>query len=37
MTLAENIGLVLGEFTDLTPAEDPDGPRLKLSLVGLRG
>ncbi|HOB99320.1 MAG TPA: ATP-binding cassette domain-containing protein [Verrucomicrobiota bacterium] len=37
MTLAENIGLVLGEFTDLTPAEIRDVSRLKLSLVGLRG
>jgi len=37
MTLAENIGLVLGEFTDLTPADIRDVARLKLSLVGLRG
>lgn len=37
MTLAENIGLVLGEFTDLPPAEIRAIARLKLALVGLRG
>jgi phospholipid/cholesterol/gamma-HCH transport system ATP-binding protein len=37
MTLAENIGLVLGEFTTLTPAEIRDHARLKLALVGLKG
>jgi phospholipid/cholesterol/gamma-HCH transport system ATP-binding protein len=37
MTLAENIGLVLGEYTSLPPAEIQDLARWKLSLVGLRG
>jgi len=37
MTLAENVGLPLGEFTDLTPAAINDIASLKLSLVGLRG
>jgi phospholipid/cholesterol/gamma-HCH transport system ATP-binding protein len=37
MTLAENIGLPLGEFTDLSPAEIREVASLKLSLVGLRG
>src|SRR5262245_34339011 len=37
MTLAENIGLPLGEFTDLTPAEIREVASLKLALVGLRG
>ncbi|UCD25841.1 MAG: ATP-binding cassette domain-containing protein, partial [Gemmatimonadota bacterium] len=37
MTLAENIGLVLGEFTDLSPAEIRDVASLKLALVGLKG
>ena len=37
MTLAENIGLPLGEYTNLSPAEIRDIARLKLSLVGLRG
>lgn len=37
MTLAENIGLVLGEYTDYSPAEIRDLARLKLSLVGLKG
>src|SRR5512138_1705257 len=37
MTLAENIGLVLGEYTDFSPAEIRDIARLKLTLVGLRG
>src|SRR5512136_1170194 len=33
LTLAENIGLVLGEFTEFSPAEIRDIARLKLSLV----
>ena len=37
MTLAENIGLPLGEFTDLTPAQIREVAALKLSLVGLGG
>ncbi|HUO05968.1 MAG TPA: ATP-binding cassette domain-containing protein [Candidatus Binataceae bacterium] len=37
MTLAENIGLPLGEFTDLSPAEIRDIASLKLALVGLKG
>lgn len=37
MTLAENVGLPLGEFTDLTPAQIREVAVLKLSLVGLRG
>jgi phospholipid/cholesterol/gamma-HCH transport system ATP-binding protein len=37
MTLAENIGLVLGEFTDLAPADIRALAQLKLSLVGLGG
>ena len=37
MTLAENIGLPLGEFTDLGPAEIREVASLKLSLVGLKG
>jgi phospholipid/cholesterol/gamma-HCH transport system ATP-binding protein len=37
MTLAENIGLPLGEYTDLSPAAIRDIARLKLALVGLRG
>ncbi|MBI5504195.1 MAG: ATP-binding cassette domain-containing protein [Deltaproteobacteria bacterium] len=37
MTLAENIGLPLGEFTDLTPAQIREVATLKLSLVGLKG
>ena len=37
MTLAENIGLPLGEYTDLSPAEIRDLAALKLSLVGLSG
>ena len=37
MTLAENIGLVLGEFTKFPPAEIRDIARLKLALVGLKG
>ena len=37
MTLAENIALPLGEFTDLSPAEIRDVASLKLALVGLKG
>jgi phospholipid/cholesterol/gamma-HCH transport system ATP-binding protein len=37
MTLAENIGVVLGEYTDLSPGEIRDIARLKLALVGLKG
>ena len=37
MTLAENVGLPLGEFTDLSPAEIREVASLKLALVGLRG
>jgi len=37
MTLAENVGLSLGEYTDLTPAEIRDVASLKLALVGLKG
>ena len=37
MTLAENIGLPLGEFTGLTPAQIREVAALKLSLVGLGG
>ena len=37
MTLAENIGLPLGEYTDLSAAEIADIARLKLALVGLKG
>jgi phospholipid/cholesterol/gamma-HCH transport system ATP-binding protein len=37
MTLAENIGLPLGEFTDLKPAQIRDIAALKLALVGLKG
>lgn len=37
MTLAENIGLPLGEYTELSPPEIADVARLKLSLVGLKG
>jgi len=37
MTLAENIGLPLGEFTDLRPAQIRELAALKLSLVGLAG
>lgn len=37
MTLAENIGLVLGEFTEFSAAEIRDIARLKLALVGLSG
>jgi phospholipid/cholesterol/gamma-HCH transport system ATP-binding protein len=37
MTLAENIGLVLGEYTDYLAAEIREIARLKLALVGLKG
>jgi len=37
MTLAENVGLPLGEFTDLRPDEIREVAELKLALVGLRG
>ncbi|HUN58313.1 MAG TPA: ATP-binding cassette domain-containing protein [Candidatus Binataceae bacterium] len=37
MTLAENVGLPLGEFTDLTPGQIREVAALKLSLVGLKG
>jgi phospholipid/cholesterol/gamma-HCH transport system ATP-binding protein len=37
MTLAENIGLPLGEYTDLAPAEIRRVASLKLALVGLKG
>ena len=37
MTLAENIGLPLEEFTDLSGAEIREVASLKLSLVGLKG
>jgi phospholipid/cholesterol/gamma-HCH transport system ATP-binding protein len=37
MTLAENIGLLLEEYTDLTPPEIGEVAELKLALVGLKG
>jgi len=37
MTLAENVGLPLDEFTDLSPAEIREIASLKLALVGLKG
>jgi phospholipid/cholesterol/gamma-HCH transport system ATP-binding protein len=37
MTLAENVGLPLEEFSDLSPAEIRDVSALKLALVGLKG
>ncbi|HTY56516.1 MAG TPA: ATP-binding cassette domain-containing protein [Candidatus Binataceae bacterium] len=37
MTLAENVGLPLGEFTDLTPAQIREMASLKLAFVGLSG
>ena len=37
MTLAENVGLPLGEYTDLSAAEIREVAALKLSLVGLTG
>ena len=36
MTLAENVGLPLEEFTDLRPAEIREIAFLKLALVGLK-
>jgi phospholipid/cholesterol/gamma-HCH transport system ATP-binding protein len=37
MTLAENVALPLGEYTDLSPREIRDVVALKLALVGLAG
>ena len=37
MTLAENVGLPLGQFTDLSPDEIRQVACVKLALVGLRG
>jgi len=37
MTLAENVGLPLQQYTDLTPSEVAELVELKLALVGLRG
>jgi phospholipid/cholesterol/gamma-HCH transport system ATP-binding protein len=37
MTLAENVALPLGEFTDLSPAQLREIAVLKLALVGLKG
>ena len=37
MTLAENVGLPLAEFTDLSPSEIREVACLKLALVGLTG
>jgi phospholipid/cholesterol/gamma-HCH transport system ATP-binding protein len=37
MTLAENVGLPLAEFTDLTAAQIREIAALKLALVGLKG
>jgi phospholipid/cholesterol/gamma-HCH transport system ATP-binding protein len=37
MTLAENVAVPLGEFTDLSRAEIAELVSLKLALVGLRG
>ena len=37
MTLAENVALPLGEYTDLNPSEIREVVSLKLSLVGLSG
>ncbi len=37
MTLAENVGLPLAQFTDLSPAEIREIASLKLALVGLGG
>jgi phospholipid/cholesterol/gamma-HCH transport system ATP-binding protein len=37
MTLAENIGLPLAQFTDLSPSEIREIASLKLALVGLSG
>jgi phospholipid/cholesterol/gamma-HCH transport system ATP-binding protein len=37
MTLAENVGLPLSEFTDLSPAQIREVAAFKLALVGLAG
>ena len=37
MTLAENVGLPLGEFTDLTTTQIREIAAVKLALVGLKG
>ena len=37
MTLAENVALPLGEYTNLSPAQIKELVSLKLSLVGLAG
>lgn len=37
MTLAENIGLLLEEFTNLNPSQIREVASLKLALVGLKG
>jgi phospholipid/cholesterol/gamma-HCH transport system ATP-binding protein len=37
MTLAENVGMLLEEYTDLSPAEIREVASLKLALVGLKG
>lgn len=37
MTLVENVGLPLGEYTDLSEAEIREVASLKLALVGLKG
>ncbi|HEY7715273.1 MAG TPA: ATP-binding cassette domain-containing protein [Candidatus Binatia bacterium] len=37
MTLSENVGLPLGEYTDLRPEEIREVASLKLALVGLKG
>jgi phospholipid/cholesterol/gamma-HCH transport system ATP-binding protein len=37
MTLSENVGLPLGEYTDLSPEEIREVASLKLALVGLKG
>ncbi|HWU40026.1 MAG TPA: ATP-binding cassette domain-containing protein [Candidatus Acidoferrum sp.] len=37
MTLAENVALPLGEYTNLSPAEIRDLVSFKLALVGLKG
>jgi phospholipid/cholesterol/gamma-HCH transport system ATP-binding protein len=37
MTLAENVGLPLQQYTDLTPAQIREVASLKLALVGLNG
>lgn len=37
MSLSENVGLPLGEFTDLTPEQIRKIAALKLALVGLKG